>query len=59
MKMKSRLIAVLWATVSFGFVLGGTAEAMSLKQAIDKTLKTNPQILQATKNRDAVEFELR
>ncbi|MDO9418472.1 TolC family outer membrane protein [Pararhizobium sp.] len=32
---------------------------MSLKQAIDQTLKTNPQILQAAKNREAVEFELR
>jgi adhesin transport system outer membrane protein len=59
MKKRSGLIAVLCATVAFGFIPGGAAQAMSLKQAIDKTLKTNPQILQATKNREAVEFELR
>ncbi|KQV68056.1 TolC family outer membrane protein [Rhizobium sp. Root1220] len=32
---------------------------MSLQQAIEKTMKTNPQILQAAKDREAVEFELR
>ncbi|WP_108004606.1 TolC family outer membrane protein [Mycoplana dimorpha] len=32
---------------------------MTLQQAIEKTIKTNPQILQATQNREAVEFELR
>jgi adhesin transport system outer membrane protein len=35
------------------------AGAMSLDQAVDKTLKTNPQIMQAVQNREAVEFELR
>lgn len=32
---------------------------MTLQQAIEKTMKTNPQILQAAKDREAVEFELR
>ncbi|WP_087002659.1 TolC family outer membrane protein [Rhizobium sullae] len=32
---------------------------MSLQQAIEKTMKTNPQILQAAKDREAIEFELR
>lgn len=32
---------------------------MSLEEAIGKTLKTNPQIMQAVENREAVEFELR
>lgn len=32
---------------------------MSLDQAVEKTLKTNPQIMQAVENREAVEFELR
>ena len=32
---------------------------MSLQQAVDKTMKTNPQILQAAKDREAIEFELR
>src|SRR5262252_7768873 len=32
---------------------------MSLQQAVEKTMKTNPQILQAAKDREAVEFELR
>lgn len=35
------------------------AKAMSLQQAIEKTMKTNPQILQAAKDREAIEFELR
>ncbi|MFP3544108.1 TolC family outer membrane protein [Rhizobium sp. SIMBA_035] len=32
---------------------------MTLQQAVEKTMKTNPQILQAAKDREAVEFELR
>ncbi|QLF72016.1 TolC family outer membrane protein (plasmid) [Peteryoungia desertarenae] len=32
---------------------------MSLQEAIQKSLQTNPQISQAAKNREAVEFELR
>ncbi len=32
---------------------------MSLQQAVDKTMKTNPQILLAAKDREAIEFELR
>ena len=50
---------VLAASVAFGFLSFGQADAITLKQAIDKTLQTNPQILQAAKDREAVEFELR
>ncbi|MGF0538174.1 TolC family outer membrane protein [Agrobacterium sp. ES01] len=35
------------------------ANSMSLQEAIQKTLDTNPQIQQAAKNREAIEFELR
>lgn len=40
-------------------MIAADAAAMSLEQAIEKTIKTNPQVMQATQNREAVEFELR
>ncbi len=57
-KSKS-IIAVLSATVALNFSFFVDANAMSLQQAIEKTMKTNPQILQAAKDREAIEFELR
>lgn len=54
-----RYIAALSATVAFGFVFSIDASAMSLQEAIETTIKSNPQVLQATQNREAVEFELR
>ncbi|MFC6198308.1 TolC family outer membrane protein [Ponticaulis profundi] len=35
------------------------SSAMSLTEAVEKTLTTNPEILQAGENREATEFELR
>nr|WP_281408635.1 TolC family outer membrane protein [Rhizobium sp. SEMIA 4085] len=47
------------ATVALNFAFCVDANAISLQQAIEKTMKTNPQILQAAKDREAIEFELR
>jgi adhesin transport system outer membrane protein len=49
----------LSAAVALNFTYFIDASAMSLQQAVEKTIKTNPQILQAAKDREAVEFELR
>ena len=54
-----RIFAALSATVALSFSFYADANAISLQQAIEKTMKTNPQILQAAKDREAVEFELR
>jgi adhesin transport system outer membrane protein len=54
-----RIFAALSATVAFSFAFSMHADAMTLQQAVEKTMKTNPQILQAAKDREAVEFELR
>lgn len=54
-----RIFAALSATVALSFSFYADANAMSLQQAIEKTMKTNPQILQAAKDREAIEFELR
>jgi len=54
-----RIFAALSATVAFSFAFSIHADAMTLQQAVEKTMKTNPQILQAAKDREAVEFELR
>ena len=59
MNKKSRVYVALSAAVALSLLGGSYSSATTLKQAIDKTLKTNPQILQAAKNREAVEFELR
>jgi adhesin transport system outer membrane protein len=39
--------------------IGGTAQALTLKEAVTEALTTNPEILQAAENREATEFELR
>lgn len=54
-----RIFAALSATVALNFAFCVDANAISLQQAIEKTMKTNPQILQAAKDREAIEFELR
>lgn len=48
---------VVGAGVSFVGIAG--AQAMSLREAIDNALRTNPQIGASIENREAVEFELR
>jgi len=54
-----RIIAALSAGVALSFAFYAEADAMSLQQAVEKTMKTNPQIMQAAQDREAVEFELR
>lgn len=54
-----RLIYALMASVSISVAISDAASAMTLQQAIDQTMKTNPQIMQAAQNREATEFELR
>lgn len=38
---------------------GGSAYALSLKEAIAVAVESNPEIGQAIENREAIEFELR
>lgn len=56
---KNRLFAALYTSAALAVVSWTPASAMSLQEAIQKALTTNPQISQAVKNREAVEFELR
>src|SRR6187551_3819976 len=51
--------------MSFGFLMaatmfsGGSAQALTLKEAIAVAVESNPEIGQAIENREAIEFELR
>lgn len=56
---RSGFVTLLAASVAFSAIVQTPAAAMSLQEAVNKTLQTNPQILEASKNREAVEFELR
>jgi adhesin transport system outer membrane protein len=56
---EKRIYAALLATVALTGAFCAPANAMTLDEAVAKTLKTNPQIMQAVQNREAVEFELR
>ncbi len=56
---KKTLFATLYTSAAFAFAAVAPASAMSLQEAIQKALTTNPQISQAVENREAVEFELR
>lgn len=50
----------LGATVALAFLATTvSAGAMTLREAVTEALTTNPEILQAAENREAVEFELR
>lgn len=53
------IVAVFAATVSLCAISIDSAYSMSLDEAVKTTLATNPQIMQAVQNREAVEFELR
>ncbi len=55
---KKTLFAALYTSAAFAIACT-PASAMSLQEAIQKALTTNPQISQAVENREAVEFELR
>jgi adhesin transport system outer membrane protein len=56
---RKSLTAAFTASVAMCVAFVDAASAMTLQQAIDKTMKTNPQIMQAAQNREATEFELR
>lgn len=57
MKLKSLLMGVgLAAMVA---ATSAPSSAMSLKEAVSEALSSNPEIMQAAENREAVEFELR
>ncbi|MCR4268616.1 TolC family outer membrane protein [Nitratireductor sp. ZSWI3] len=60
MKFKSRITRV-FAAALLGSALSfaGTANALSLKEAMAVALESNPEIGQAIENREAIEFELR
>lgn len=59
MLTKKTLFAALYTSAAFAIASWTPASAMSLQEAIQKALTTNPQISQAVENREAVEFELR
>ncbi|WP_245518963.1 TolC family outer membrane protein [Neorhizobium sp. JUb45] len=59
MSNHKRIIASLGASAAMMAAFVSPSFAMSLEEAVGKTLKTNPQIMQAVENREAVEFELR
>lgn len=56
---KKTLSTALYTSAAFAMAAISPASAMSLQEAIQKALTTNPQISQAVENREAVEFELR
>jgi adhesin transport system outer membrane protein len=57
MRFSLRLAAT--ASILAIFVSTVPTKAMSLKEAVAEALATNPEILQAAENREAIEFELR
>ncbi|PST61659.1 channel protein TolC [Rhizobium sp. SEMIA4064] len=59
MVCRKRLIGAIGISVAISSLLSGAAYATTLQQAIDKTMKTNPQIMEAAQNREATEFQLR
>ncbi|MEQ9021918.1 MAG: TolC family protein, partial [Pseudomonadales bacterium] len=46
-------------SIGFGALVAFPANALTLKEAVDEALKSNPEILSSIQNREAVEFELR
>lgn len=57
--MFKRAILVLSLSTVLGAAMPGVAWPMSSKEAISEALKSNPEVLGAAGNREAVEFELR
>ncbi len=55
-KMKGGLFAALLASAVF---VGGTTQAMTLREALQIAMESNPEIGQSVENREAIEFELR
>lgn len=53
---KGGLFSILLASTVFA---GGAAEAMTLREALQVAMESNPEIGQSIENREAVEFELR
>jgi adhesin transport system outer membrane protein len=56
---KSPLATLSAGLLAFTMLAGVDASAMSLKEAVAVTVESNPQIGQASQNREAIEFELR
>lgn len=50
------LLSILLASTVFA---GGAAEAMTLREALQIAMESNPEIGQSIENREAIEFELR
>lgn len=57
--MRLSLKLAVSASVFALFASSMPVKAMSLKEAVVEALTTNPEILQAAENREAIEFELR
>src|SRR5687767_14759128 len=60
-KMHRSIKGLLLSTVALSTLLAGAspASALSLREAIQVALESNPEIGQAAENREAIEFELR
>lgn len=54
-----RILLASCAVVAVSFAMSQSASAMTLREAVQQAMKTNPEILQATESREATEFELR
>jgi adhesin transport system outer membrane protein len=54
-----RLFRAMTAVVLCASALSTPAFALSLQESVQEALATNPEILQAAENREAIEFELR
>lgn len=46
-------------SIGFSALVALPASALTLKEAVDEALRSNPEILSSAENREAVEFELR
>ncbi|OAP43004.1 channel protein TolC [Sinorhizobium glycinis] len=55
-KIRAGLFAALLAST---VLVGGAAEAMTLREALQIAMESNPEIGQSVENREAIEFELR
>ena len=58
-KMVRRFLLCGAASAALAFGASGTADAMSVKEAVKVALDSNPEISEAVANREAREFELR
>ena len=57
--MLKKLLYSCCFSIGFSALVAAPASALTLKEAVDEALRSNPEILKSAENREAVEFELR